>query len=270
MITALMTIPSPASNAFDLGPLVIHYYGILMGIAVLVAFAITTNRYERFGGDPLRLERILLWVIALGFLGARFAFISTRLPRYSGRPWAVLYLWEGGIAMFGGLTVGAIVAVVMLRRSGQDFWTFFDAVALGLPIAQAIARWGNYMNQELFGTPTELPWALEIDPAHRPSQYSTAETFHPTFLYESLWSLFIVVPALLWLERRGKLPRGALFGVYLVLYSIIRFLNELIRTDTSFRFLGLSKNGWVSIAAVLVGVGIVVVRRRATTDSLQS
>ncbi len=163
--------------------------------------------------------------------------------------------------------MGAIVAVVMLRRSGQDFWTFFDAVALGLPIAQAIARWGNYMNQELFGTPTTLPWALEIDPAHRPGQFATAETFHPTFLYESLWNLLIIVPALLWFERRGKLPRGALIGVYLVLYGIIRFLNELLRTDTSFRFLGLSKNGWVSIAATLIGIGIVVARRRATAGA---
>ncbi len=267
MIIALLSIPSPPSNAFDIGPLVVHYYGILMGVAVLVGFAITTRRYERFGGDPQQLERILLWAIAIGFLGARLAFISTRLPRYSGRPWAVLYLWEGGIAMFGGLTVGAIAAVVMLRRSGQDSWTFFDAVALGLPIAQAIARWGNYMNQELFGTPTKLPWALEIDPAHRPGQFSTVETFHPTFLYESLWNLFIIVPALLWLERRGKLPRGALIGVYFVLYGIIRFLNELLRTDTSFRFLGLSKNGWVSIAATLIGIGIVVARRRATAGA---
>jgi prolipoprotein diacylglyceryl transferase len=151
---------------------------------------------------------------------------------------------------------------VLLRRSGQDFWTFLDAVALGLPVAQAIARWGNYMNQELFGTPTNLPWALEIDPVHRPEAYATSETFHPTFLYESLWNLLIIVPALIWIERRFTMRRGVVFGIYLALYSVIRFLNELLRTDTDFRFLGLSKNGWVSTAAFGVAIAIIVMRRR--------
>jgi prolipoprotein diacylglyceryl transferase len=261
-MTLLASIPSPANNTLELGPLDIHFYGILMGVGVLSAIIITTRRYERFGGDPAKLERVLFWVIVLGFLGARLAFVSTRLGRYTDRPWGIFYIWEGGIAMFGGITIGALTAYLLLRRSGQDFWTFLDAVALGLPVAQAIARWGNYMNQELFGTPTNLPWALEIDPVHRPEAYATSETFHPTFLYESLWNLLIIVPALIWIERRFTMRRGVVFGIYLALYSVIRFLNELLRTDTDFRFLGLSKNGWVSTAAFGVAIAIIVMRRR--------
>jgi prolipoprotein diacylglyceryl transferase len=261
-MSMLASIPSPADNMLEIGPLDIHYYGVLMAIAVLVGVVITLRRYERMGGDPVILERVLLWVIVLGFLGARLAFVSTRLSRYTDRPWGILFLWEGGIAMFGGIAVGAITAYVMLRRAHQDFWRFGDAIALGMPVAQAIARFGNYINQELFGTPTTLPWGLEIDAAHRPTQFASAETFHPTFLYEALWNLLIIVPVILWLERTRRLRRGAILGVYLTLYATIRFLNEFLRTDTDFRFLGLSKNGWVSLTTIFVGIGIVWWRSR--------
>ena len=263
----LASIPSPADNMLEIGPFDIHYYGVLMAIAVFVAVVITVRRYERMGGDPVVLERVLLWVIILGFLGARLAFVSTRLSNYTDRPWGILYLWEGGIAMFGGIAVGAITAYVMLRRSDQDFWKFGDAVALGMPVAQAIARFGNYINQELFGTPTTLPWALEIDAAHRPAQFASVETFHPTFLYEALWNLLIIVPVIIWLERTRRLRRGATLGVYLTLYATVRFLNEFLRTDTDFRFLGLSKNGWVSLTTIFIGLGIVWWRSRVGEES---
>jgi prolipoprotein diacylglyceryl transferase len=234
-----------------------------MALGVLAGALIILRRYERMGGDPEALERILVWVVVIGFLGARLAFVSTRLGNYSDRPWAIFFLWEGGIAMFGGLTVGGLVAWYLLRRRGHSFWRFADAAALGLPVAQAIARWGNYVNQELFGTPTDLPWGLEIDPIHRPEQFASAETFHPTFLYESLWNLLVIVPVVLWVERTRQLKRGVVFGIYLTLYATIRFLNEFLRTDTDFRFLGLSKNGWVSLTAILVGIGIVWWRSRS-------
>ena len=226
---------------------------------------ITVKRYERFGGDPTGLDAVLTWVVLLGFAGARLAYVSTHLDRYEGRPWAVLFVWEGGLALFGGITAGALTAVVLLRRRGYDVWRFADAVAVGLPVAQAIGRWGNYVNQELFGTPSDLPWAVEIDPANRPAAFADAATFHPTFLYESLWNLLVVVPAILVLERRGLLPKGAAIGVYLVLYGVIRFLTELLRTDTTFRLLGLSRNGWVSLLAIGVGIGVVVWRRRTVS-----
>ena len=261
----LASIPSPGTNTLDLGPLEVHYYGIFIGLGVVAAAVVTTRRYERFGGDSSGLDSIILWVVAIGFLGARLAYVSTHLDRFDGRPWAMLFIWEGGLALFGGLTAGAITAVVLLRRDGHDFWRFADAVAIGLPLAQAMGRWGNYMNQELFGTPTTLPWGLEIDAARRPVEYASFETFHPTFLYESLWNLAIVIPVILLLERRRVLPRGASLGVYFALYGTVRFLTELIRTDTTFRLLGLSRNGWVSLGVVIIGVGIVLWRRRVAT-----
>jgi len=189
----------------------------------------------------------------LGFLGARAAYVSTHLSRFEDRWYAVFFIWEGGLALFGGLTVGTIAAVAVVRRAGSDPWVFADAAAVGIPLAQAIGRWGNYFNQELFGTPTDLPWGLEIDPANRPAEYAEFATFHPTFLYESLWNVVVTVGVILWLERRGKLTKGASIAIYLLVYGTGRFLMELMRTDTSFRLLGLSRNGWVSMGAVVGG-----------------
>ena len=258
----IASIPSPSFNEIPLGPLDIHVYGVMIGLGVLVAAITMTRRYAGWGGDEEILERVVLWTVILGFAGARLAYVSTHLGRFEGRWYAVFFVWEGGLALFGGLTSGALTAVTMLRRVGGDPWAFADAGAVGLPLAQGIGRWGNYFNQELFGTPTNLPWGLEIDAANRPAAYLDAETFHPTFLYESLWNVLFLVPVVLWLERRGKPARGASIAVYMVLYGTIRFLTELIRTDTTFRFLGLSRNGWVAAAVAIAGVALFVWRRR--------
>jgi prolipoprotein diacylglyceryl transferase len=130
---------------------------------------------------------------------------------------------------------------------------FLDSLAPALPLAQAFGRWGNYFNQELFGTPTDLPWGVEIEPRFRPEAYPDAETFHPTFLYESLWNLLLCA-LIIWLDKRVPALRGRLIGVYLVGYAMMRFLLELIRTDTTFRLIGISRNGWVSLGAVALGV----------------
>jgi prolipoprotein diacylglyceryl transferase len=256
------SIPSPSFNQISLGPLDIHIYGILIGTGVLVAAVTMTRRYAMWGGNPEVLERVIVWTVVLGFLGARAAYVSTHLSRFEGRWYAVFFIWEGGLALFGGLSVGAVTAVTMLRRAGGDPWAFADAGAVGLPLAQAIGRWGNYFNQELFGTPTGLPWGLEIDPARRPADYPFAETFHPTFLYESLWNAALIVPLVVWLERRGKLARGSSIGLYMVLYGTIRYLTELIRTDTDFRLIGVSRNGWVAFLVVLAGAALIVWRQR--------
>jgi prolipoprotein diacylglyceryl transferase len=258
----LASIPSPSFNEITIGPLTVHVYGILIGIGVAVAAIVITRRYAHFGEDPSILDRVIFWTVLLGFVGARLAYITTHTARYEGRWYAIFFIWEGGLALFGGLTVGSITAVVMVRRLGGDPWAFADAAAVGLPLAQAIGRWGNYFNQELFGTPTDVPWGLQIAPENRPAEYLDAATFHPTFLYESLWNAFILVPTILWLERRGKLARGASIGVYLVMYGFIRFLTELLRIDTTFRFLGLSRNAWVALGAMVLGVLIIVVRQR--------
>lgn len=256
----LASIPSPPTNVVEIGPLEVHYYGILIAIGIAIALTVVRRRYERMGGDPDLVDRVLIWAVVAGFVGARLAYASTHLERFEGRPEAILFIWEGGLAFFGGLTFGAITAILLVARWSEggrfgDFSRFADAVAPGIPLAQAIGRWGNYFNQELFGTPSELPWAVEIDPAHRPDQYAQAETFHPTFLYESIYN-FLVVGVLLMVERRTQLRRGSLIFVYLILYGIGRFLLELIRTDTTFRFLGLSRNGWVALGAALAGAAL--------------
>jgi prolipoprotein diacylglyceryl transferase len=264
----LASIPSPPLNSFHFGSLQIHIYGILMGLAVATAYLVTVRRYVRFGGDREVVERAAFWAVVGGFMGARLAYVSTHLYRYRGDWLGVFKVWEGGLALFGGLTLGAAAAAFVLWRSRGKFLLMADAAAVGLPLAQAIGRWGNYFNQELFGTPTRLPWGLEIDAAHRPAQYADSPTFHPTFLYESLWSVGVVL-FLLWLERRRQLRRGTLFATYLVLYAAARFSLELIRTDTTFRLLGISRNGWVALGAMLLGAGLLAVvhRRPAPTST---
>ena len=255
-MTTLASIPSPPWNSIPIGPFEIHVYGLLIGIGVILSMTVTVNRYAETEEERQTLERILVWAVVLGFLGARIAYVSTHLARFEGEWWKVIAIWEGGLALFGGLTVGTITAVLMIRRAGGDPLRLMDAAAVGIPLAQAIGRWGNYFNQELFGTPSDLPWAVEIAPRFRPEAFPDAPTFHPTFLYESLWNLVLVIPLLLWLERRGRLPTGGLFMVYAVLYGVGRFSLELIRTDTTFRLLGISRNGWVSVLVIGGALGV--------------
>jgi prolipoprotein diacylglyceryl transferase len=247
------SIPSPANNTIELGPLTIHFYGILIGLGVVIAAIVTQKRYVRFGGKSDILDSVILWTVVIGFIGARIAYISTHTARFQGRWYAVFFIWEGGLALYGGLTAGALAAIYMTRKLDGDFVMFADAVAVGLPLAQAMGRFGNYFNQELFGTPTTLPWGLEIEAGRRPVEYAEFETFHPTFLYEAAWNVLVTVPVILLLERRGKLAKGARFPVYMIVYGTIRFLTELLRTDTTFRLLGISRNGYVSIVAVVAG-----------------
>jgi len=263
----LASIPSPSFRVFEIGPLNIHVYGILMGIAVATAYVLVVRRYEKFGGERAVAESAGFWAIVIGFIGARLAYVLPRIGNYSDDWLGVFRIWEGGIALFGGLTFGAAAALFVVHRRGGDLFRFADAAAVALPAAQAIGRWGNYFNQELFGTPTSLPWGLEIDPENRPAAYPDAETFHPTFLYEMLWNIGLIV-LLLWLERHRKLRRGTSIALYMILYSVARFLLELIRTDSPYRFWGLSRNGWASLAVILAGLALLwwIYRRPAAGE----
>jgi prolipoprotein diacylglyceryl transferase len=266
---SLAAIASPARNTIEIGPLTIHFYGILIALGVIVAIVVSRQRYVRFGGSGTLFERVAIWTVVIGFLGARAAYVSTHLSRFSGRPWAVLFIWEGGLALYGGLVAGALTMIFLVQRYHGDVFAIGDAIAVGLPLAQAIGRLGNYFNQELFGTPSDLPWAIIIDPANRPAEYAQYATFHPTFAYEAIWNALILVPTILVLEKYGKLAKGASWGVYVTMYAFIRFLMELIRTDTTFRFIGLSRNAWVSVVAMLFGVAwIVYTQRRAEKRTL--
>lgn len=261
----LASIPSPPINDFHIGPVRLTFYGILIGIGVALAWWLTGRRFRERGGDSELVERLMARVVIFGFLGARLAYVSTHLSRFDGEWWKVIAIWEGGLALFGGLTAGAITIVVYCRRHEMSIPDFLDSLAPALPLAQAVGRWGNYFNQELFGTPTSLPWAVRIDPAHRPAAYPDAATFHPTFLYESLWNVALAF-TIIWLDRRYPHLRRRLIGVYFVGYGLMRFLLELIRTDTTFRFLGLSRNGWVSLGVVVIGLLVLFWRRRGNRD----
>ena len=265
----IAAIPSPSQNVIELGPFTIHFYGILIAIGVIVAIIVAKNRYVRFGGVGEVFESIAIWGIVIGFLGARAGYVFTHSHRFTDRPWAVFFIWEGGLALYGGLFFGALAIIFLANKKHADLFAIGDAVAVGLPLAQAIGRFGNYFNQELFGTPSDLPWAVIIDSAHRPAGYEQFETFHATFLYEAVWNALILVPTILWLEKRGKLAKGASFGVYIVMYSFIRFVMELLRTDTSFRLMGLSRNGWISVGAFVGGwIWIWYTQKREETRTL--
>ncbi len=257
MFPFLAQIPPPPFAGVELGPLDVRMYGILIAFGAYLALRVAVRRYERYGGDPEVAERVALWVLGFGFLGARIGYVIPRfLERDGGTPFiedplSILAIWEGGLALFGGLFAGTVAGVLLLRRWGGDIPRFADAVAPAVPLAQAIGRWGNYFNQELYGTPTDLPWAVRIE---RPDpRYPGVDTFHPTFLYESIGNAVLVV-VLLVLERRGRLRRGALLWCYAIGYGVLRAVVESIRVDTDARYLGLSRNNWIAFATVLLGV----------------
>jgi prolipoprotein diacylglyceryl transferase len=248
MSALLATIPPPPGNTIEIGPLTVHYYGVAIAIGVLVAITLTRRRYAAMGGDADIVDRVGLWAVLFGLVGARVGYLIPRLGEFADRPLQVFAIWEGGLVYFGGLSVGALAALYFLRRNRGDVPAFLEAIAPAIPLAQAFGRWGNYFNQELYGTPTDLPWALEIERGGE-----IVATVHPTFLYESLYNL-LLAGFLVWLGSRRVLRRGGLIFVYAMGYGVARFLLELIRTDTTFRVFGLSRNAYVSIVVLLIGV----------------
>ena len=261
------TIPPPPLQSFDLGPLTVHLYGIVIALGAYLALRWTVSRFAALGGDPDLAERAGIMALLFGFAGARIAYVLPRLDQFLADPVSIVQIWEGGLAVFGGLTAGTRAVVVVVRRAGGSVPAMADAIAPALPLAQAIGRWGNYFNQELYGRPTDLPWALEIEPGRRRPGFADDATFHPTFLYESLWNLALVW-LLVRLDRRGTLPRGALILIYAVGYGVGRFLVELIRIDTDARYAGLSRNNWVALAVAAGGlIGLLRLRGRAAAAS---
>jgi prolipoprotein diacylglyceryl transferase len=173
----------------------------------------------------------------------------------------VVRVWEGGLGIWGAVALGALGAWIGARRRGIPLPPFADALAPGLAVAQAIGRWGNWFNQELFGRPTELPWALEIDPEHRPEGFASYETFHPTFLYESLW-LLGVAALVVWADRRFRLGHGRAFALYVAAYTVGRGWIEALRIDEANRILGARLNEWTSILVFVAAVTYLVLSAR--------
>ena len=189
---AIASIPSPPSNGLSLGPLELRAYGVMIALGVLAAVWLSRRRWEARGGDPDQISRIALWAVPAGLIGARLYHVITDWKKFQSAGWPEIFaIWNGGLGIPGGMAAGILVGVWMARRQHMNQGEVIAAVVPGLPLAQAIGRLGNWFNQELFGSPTELPWGLEIDVAHRPAQYLDVETFHPTFLYEAVWNLLL-------------------------------------------------------------------------------
>jgi prolipoprotein diacylglyceryl transferase len=234
--------------------LTIRYYGLAIAIGMLVAITIARRRYARLGGDPDLADVTGIVAVVAGVVGARVGHVITNFGTYVDDPITVFAVWRGGLTFYTGLLFGAIAAIWWLRRRGGDLPAFADAAAPAIPIAQAFGRWGNYFNQELYGTPTDLPWALEVE--------GLPHTVHPTFAYEMLGNL-VIAGILFAAGARTTLRRGSLLFGYLMGYGVLRFGMELLRTDTTFRFLGLSRNAWGSVLVFLIGaVGLWLHQRR--------
>lgn len=248
----LASIPSPHSGIVSLGPLTIHMYGVMLLLGIAACIWLTGTRWVRRGGDWDLVFRTAVWGVAGGVVGARIYHDITSWNEVPDQWWGVFAVWKGGLGIWGGIALGVAVGAVVVRRSGASVLGMMDAVAPGLLLAQAIGRWGNWWNQELFGKPTTLPWALRIDPAHRPAGYLRYATFHPTFLYESIWDL-IGVGVLLLIGRRFRIRPAGLFALYVSCYTLFRSYEEILRIDPgSHYFLGLRLNFFVSIGVFLV------------------
>ena len=265
----LNSIPSPSISYFDVGPLRIHFYALFILVGIAAAILIGNKRLASRGGENWVVLDIALWTVPFGLVGARLFHVFTHVSDYFGpgkSTMEIFAIWNGGLAIYGGLILGAFGAYVGCRQAGINLLAFADAIAPGVLLAQAIGRWGNYFNQELFGKPTDLPWALEIERPNPaiPAGLPDSSVFHPTFAYEFLWSL-VGFALLLILDKRFDLRWGRLFALYLSYYSIGRFWIEGIRIDPSEIFLGLRTNQWSAILTLAIGVGIFVYSRRTHT-----
>ncbi len=249
------SIPSPNSGSLDLGPLALRGYGLMIALGVLAAVWLAAKRFTERSLNADHAAGIAMWGVPAGIIGARIYHVITDWGRFSGNWGEAFKIWKGGLGILGGVIVGYLAAMIYCKRANLDLRTAMDVVAPAIPLAQMIGRWGNWFNQELFGRPSDLPWALEIDPENRPAQYIEQSTFHPTFLYESIWNLMVVL-ALVKIDRMKKLSKGMLFVVYFSLYSIGRIWVEALRIDQATQIAGLRINVWVFSFLLLLSLGI--------------
>jgi prolipoprotein diacylglyceryl transferase len=264
-------IPSPPVSGIRLGPLAIHAYGLMYVIGIALAIHITARRWggaSAAGGDRSLVYDVAAWAVPAGLIGARIYFDATTPFDITPHAWwGPLAIWKGGLGVWGGIAAGAAAGVWRVRRAGASVGAFMNAVAPALGVAQAIGRVGNYFNQELFGKPSGLPWAVEISPAARanagiPAGDLKYATFQPSFLYEMIFDLALAA-LLIWLGRRRPVKPQGLFALYVAGYSAYRIFEETIRTDSSAYFLGLRLNFFVAITMTAAGLAwFALVQRR--------
>jgi prolipoprotein diacylglyceryl transferase len=252
----LAYLPSPSSNGIEIGPLRLRAYGLLIAIGVFAAIWLADRRWRARGGEPGTIASLAMWAVPGGLIGARLYHLATDYELYTHHPLNMFKVWQGGLGIWGGIAGGVAGGAIYLHRHHLSLRDMMDVVAPALPLAQAIGRWGNWFNQELYGRPTKLPWGLKIDVP--PAAYPNAHTFQPTFLYESIWDL-VVVAVVLWVEKRVRLRRGYLFAVYVSTYTFGRFFTEYLRIDFAHKFLGLRLNDWTSILVFVASTAVLLV-----------
>jgi len=260
----LASIPSPDQGIWYLGPVPIRAYALCIVAGAVVALWLGDRRFQARGGRPGTVYDIAVWAIPFGLVGARLYHVVTTPELYFGADGSLvdaLYVWQGGLGIWGAVAFGGIGAWIGCRRAGVRLPVFADAVAPGIVLAQGIGRWGNWFNQELFGRPTDLPWALEIDPANRPLGYAEQATFHPTFLYESLWDIGVAIVVIV-VDRRRRMGHGRAFALYVALYTLGRTWIEELRIDESLHPLGIRLNVFTSLVILVLALAYIVVSAR--------
>src|SRR5215472_14240347 len=245
-------IPSPSVSGFHLGPVEIHFYALMYLVGIALAIYITRRRWRAQGGDPDLVTDVAIWSVPAGIVGGRIYFDITT-PQYIPHHWyGVFAVWTGGLGIWGGVALAAVVGAWRVRKRGADVALFMDAVAPALLVAQAVGRIGNYFNKELYGGPTSLPWALQIPPHYRYPGYTRYGTFQPTFLYELLFDLALAA-ALVWLGHHRNIRPPGLFALYVTGYSAYRMFEESLRIDPSEHFAGLRLNFYIAAVLTLAG-----------------
>jgi len=253
MVT-LMSIPSPSQGVWHIGPVPIRGYALCIIAGIVFAIWLGERRWVARGGEPGEVSDLAIWAVPFGLVGGRLYHVITDWHLYFGEdknPVTALYVWRGGLGIWGAIALGIVGVWIGARRRGIKLLPLLDALAPGVLVAQALGRWGNWFNQELYGRPTDLPWGLEIDPNLDDgvrSQYGPDVLFHPTFLYECLWNL-AAFALLIWLDRRFKLGHGRVAALYVMLYTAGRGWIEYLRSDSVQMndVLGLRLNVWTSI-----------------------
>ena len=262
---ASASIPPPPWSDLEVGPVSIHMYGVMLLLGIIAAIALTVVRWRRRGGEADLVFRMSVWGVAFGVIGARAYHVATSWDTATEEWWTPFAVWEGGLGIWGAIPAGVAAGAVVVRLSGNSVRAMADAAAPGLLLAQGIGRWGNWWNQELFGKPSERPWALEVEPEHHEAtdfegvdpfqalEYEAADTFHPTFLYESLWNL-LGVAVLLVVDRLFRIRPPALFALYVAVYTAGRFFIERLRIDPAPEVAGMRWNAWVSLVLFALAV----------------
>jgi len=257
----LASFPSPPANTIEIGPLSLNIYGLMIALGVIAAVWLFGRRLEeREVGTRDDASAIAVWAVLAGVIGARLYHVATDIEKFYGNWGDVVAIWNGGLGIPGGLLLGLVVGLYVTHRRGIGLAVAATCAAPAVPLAQAIGRWGNYFNQELYGRPTTLPWAVRIDAGNLEPGYAVGTTFHPTFLYESLWCLGLCL-VLLWIDRRWRPAPGQLFAMYVMGYGVGRFWVEGLRIDEADHVAGLRFNQWVAITMIVAGAVALAIMR---------